>query len=511
MGKHAHRWTLRTGPQVVSSADTGGPGHRHEVRGATSGPPVSAGAGHVHKLYVDMLEIESGPAIAREEARIDMDDYGTGLGHKTVESLTSTMNKGILPDLVDPEHTYIFKTGELGLFDYWYTDRAGNYWKYTNAPEDHPDYDPRLGIPVMERKQPLPADNPQFFTFEGKKRNQAVPADLLADINESYSPIDSRNIWFEVYEREGDRRYVYLDSDIRENVDLWVQYQLRITDANIPNLRRFAVEKFNKPHVKDRIIAAVIMLMDQGLYELEELLDASVGDLEFVDSTVKFLGRKFLSDSEFLDFLTSLKAGREASAPLFMIPSVGGEGRLGTSHLASIFRYLRVSPTYLLSWNASYIYSKAINRLSFEKVDPEMVDMVALSEVKRTFGTQNDLQHLIDTKLRNSLLERYASVVEKSLVPRVAADDYAVLTVLSDLIGRRDDEIEFSTWLHVTPLHDLTPEEEVMVEEALDSALAEQEEEEGDAADKTDAEGNPVDTKETDGEGEEADLKKDQA
>ena len=169
MGKHAHRWTLRTGPQVVSSADDAGAGHRHEVRGAVSGPPISSGSGHVHKLMVDMLEIESGPSISKEAANRDMDDYGTGLGHKTVESLTSAggIAKGILPDLVDPDHTYVFKAGELGLFSYWYIDRANNYWRYSNAPEDHPEYDENLGIPVMDRNQPTPAENPPFFTFEG--------------------------------------------------------------------------------------------------------------------------------------------------------------------------------------------------------------------------------------------------------------------------------------------------------------------------------------------------------
>ena len=479
MDRHAHRWTLRTGPQVVSSAEPDVPYHRHEVRGGLSGPPISVSGGHTHKLAKDGIEIESGPVIPKEVAKKDMDDYGTGQGRSNAEALSSarSLNKAILPDLVDPDHTYIFKTGELGLFDYWYIDNANNYWKYTNAPEDHEDYDPNLGIPVMDRNQPTPAENPQFFTFEGSKRHMAVPEDLLADRNENYSAVDPKNVWFEVYERDGDRRYIYLDADVRENIDLWVQYQLRITDANIPNMRKFAVEKFNKPHVKDKIIAAIIMLMDQGLYELEDLVNASVADLEFIESTVKLLGRKFVTDPDFLDFLTSLKAGRDDSAPLFMVPSISGEAPLGIRHIASIFKYLKVMPTYLLVWSASYLYSKAVNRLSFELADPDEVDAMALSEVKRSFGTQKDLQHLIDTKLRTSLLENYKAALSKSMIPRVESDEYATLFVISDLIGRRDDEIEFSTWLHVTPFHELTPEEEAQVEESMDTALAQAEEE----------------------------------
>lgn len=494
MGKHAHRWTLRTGPQIVSSADTSEAGHRHEVRGAVSGPPIAVGAGHVHKLMVDRLEIESGPVISREEAKHDMDDYGTGLGHKTVESLAS-VKKGILPDLVDPEHTYVFKTGELGLNDFWYIDRGTNYWRYSNAPEDHPDYDPKLGIPIMYTNQPTPAENPQFFTFEGTKRHMAVPEDLLAERNEAYSPVDAKQIWFEVYEREGERRYIYLDSDIRENIDLWVQYQLRVTDANLPSLREFVVEKFNKPHVKDKIVAAIIMLMDQGLYELEELVNASVADIEFIDNTVKLLGRKIVTDGFFLDFLSSLRAGREGSAPLFMVPSVNGEGKLGVRHVASILAYLRVSPAYLLAWNASRIYSKALNRLAIEDVDVEHADGLALSEVKRTFGTQKDMQHLIDTKLRESLLSSYAENFGKSIVPRVESDDYAILSVDSDLLGRKEEEVEFSIWLHLTPLHDLSPEEEEMVEEAINTAFIEEAEADEEEP-ETDEEGAIVDSDE---------------
>jgi hypothetical protein len=345
----------------------------------------------------------------------------------------------------------------------------------------------------MSKDQPMPAENPQFFTFEGKKRSQAVPPDILADRNEAYNPLDPKNIWFEMYDREGEVRYIYLDSDVRENVDLWVQYQLRITDANIPSLRAFALEKFAGFQPKDKVIGAIIMLMDQGLYELEELINASVSDLEVIDNTVKLLGRKFICDPDFLDFLTSLVGPREPSSPLFVVSSLQGEGQIGTKHLASIFKFLKVSPAYLLSWHASHIYSRAVNRRAFEDTPTEEVDGLALSEVKRTFGTQKDMQYLIDSKLRSVLMDAYAGGdVEKSIVPRVVADEFSTLTVFSDLQGRREEEIEFSTWLHAQPMHDISPEEQAAVEEAVAADLAEQEEPEGEEA--LDSEGNPAES-----------------
>ena len=477
---HAHRWTLRTGPQVVSSV-TEGSGHQHEIRGTLSTPPIATGDSHIHELVRDHVAIESGPPIAFESSNKDMDDYGTGLG------TAADLHKGILPDLVDPEHSYVFKSGEFGLYDYWYIDGAHNYWRYTNAPEGDPDFCPDLGVPLMSKDQPMPAENPQFFTAEGRKRSQAVPPDLLAEENEEYNPLDPKNIWYEVYERETDRRYIYLDSDVRENVDLWVQYQLRITDANVPSLRNYALEKFNSFQVKDKVVGAIIMLMDQGLYELEELIEATVSDLSFIDKTVKLLGRKFICDPDFLDFLTSLLGDRDPSAPLFMVTSIQGEGKVGKKYLASVLRFLKVSPAYLLSWHASHIYSRVLNRLSFEDVDPDEVDGMALSEVKRTFGTQKDLQYLVDSKLRNILLANYGTEVAKSIVPRVESDEYTTLTVFSDLVGRRQDEIEFSTWLHAQPMHDITPEEQAEVEASV-AAAAEAEEEETEEV--TDADGN---------------------
>lgn len=487
---HAHRFTLRTGTQVVSSVTDDGSEHRHELRGRLTGPPIPLGDKHIHEIMMNNIIIPSGPPIPHAEASRDMDAYGTGLGS------ARDLSKGNLPDLVDPGHSYVFKSGEFGLYDYWYIDQAHNYWKYTNAPEDSPEYNPDLGMPVLVKDQPTMTDTPQFFTAEGKKRSMAVPPDVIAEENEAYSPLDAKNIWVEKYDREGNVRYVYLDSDIRENVDLWVQYQLRITDANIPSLRNFAVEKFISNMPKDKIVGALLMLMDQGLYELEELTNASVLDIEFIDNTVKLLGRKFVCDPPLLDFLTSLVGDRDKAAPLFMILSIQGEDKVGVKHLASIFKYLKVSPTYLLCWNASYTYSRAMNRLAFEKLDPIEADGRALSDVKRAFATQKDMQYMIDAKLRETLLQKYGEAVMKSIVPRVDTDEYSTLMVFSDLQGRRQEEIEFSTWLHASPMHDITPEEQAIVEEEVarvSEELAAAEEESGVA----DQEAGAVDTDKT--------------
>lgn len=397
---------------------------------------------------------------------------------------SNEIEKGLLPSLADPDHVYVFRSGFYGLYDFWYVDSFHNYWKYTNAPEDHEDYDPTLGIAVKAEDQPMPETNPQFYTADGRKRHMAVPPDVIPEENPDYNPIDSANVWFEVYEREDDRRYIYLDSDVRENIDLWVQYQMRVTDSNIPKFRSFAVEKFESAYAKDRLIGGILMLMDQGLYELEPLLEATVKDCEFIDNNVKLLGRKFVCDPKFLDFMTSLVGSRDPEAPLFVVESYRGEGRMGLKHMASVLKYLKVSPPYLLSWHASQMFSRIMGRLAHEGKDPITIEAEAFSELRRAFGTQKDLQHLVDIRLRQHLVDNYSEFFGKAIIPLTYADSYSTMLIFSDLMGRKEDELEFSSWLHAQPMHTITEEEQDQIDEALANKLEEEESEESDVADQ---------------------------
>lgn len=373
--------------------------------------------------------------------------------------MQQNIRKGILPDLVDPGHRYVFSTGDYGIKDYWYVDMRGNYWKYTNAPEDSPDFDPYAGVPLLVRGQPMPAETPEFFTPDGRKRHIEVPGGIIPDQNPNYDPHSILNAWFEVFAQDGTTRYVYLDANVRENLDLFVQYQLRVTDAGLPRLRKLATDMLQMKHPKDRIVGAIIILVDQGLFTVEELLNATVGDLYLIDDTVKLLGRKFRCDEYFLDFLTSLTGPRDPSAPLFQTNTVFGPARFGVNHIYSVFQYLRVSPHYLQAWHASHIFSRIVNRLAAEEVPLEDVEGLAMSELQRVFASSQEVRYLVDYKVRKVLLDRYADSVSKGLgLSRFTTDDYATLMIYSDLVGRRTDEREFSEWLHNEPMHDLTLE-----------------------------------------------------
>ena len=137
----------------------------------------------------------------------------------------------ILPNSVDPNHQYIFHTGEFGAhLLYHYQDMiSSNYFTYSNAPKDHPDHDPTLGDPIMLPDQPFLHNAPQFFSPEGYKRNMAAPDGVIVLPNLTYNPLELKNTWSEYYMSEmGDLRYIYTDKDVKENLDLYIQHQIRV-------------------------------------------------------------------------------------------------------------------------------------------------------------------------------------------------------------------------------------------------------------------------------------------
>lgn len=376
-----------------------------------------------------------------------------------------------MPD-TDSSHQYIYKSGEYGsMSQYWYRDAQGNYYRYTNAPVDSPDFDPFFGLPLMDPEQPVPEKNPEFFTAEGFKRSMAAPQGVEPTRNPAYNQKDPANLWFEAIQQGGQAAYIYLDADVRENIDLYVQYQLRVVDSGLPKMRQYATELFAGSHTKDRLTGALLMLVDQGYYDVEELVQATVGDVQFIDQAVMLLGRKFVCDLSFFDFMTSLVAQRSPQEPLFMFDTQQGKTPIGMNYLYAVFASVRTSPKFLLQWNASHLYSRIVNRMSFQQIPMEQVEAEAFDELARALTTRDDVRHLVDYKVRVALMRNYSSGVMKGLM-HLTTDDFGVAVVRSDLTSLREDEKEFSEWLHAEPMHDTSPAEEQAVQGELDAQQA---------------------------------------
>ena len=403
-----------------------------------------------------------------------------------------TIEKAVgLPSDMDEEHEYVHNTGFYGIRAYWYKDKAENYWKYTNAPEDHEEHDPRLGEPMIHPDQPLPHTDPEYFTEEGFKRNQALTPELLPERNPAYDPKSATQVWFEVATSGELVRFIYRDTDVRENLDLWVQQQLRVADASLLQYRRFAYDSFNGEHPKDKITGVILMLIDQALFLPEELADATVADLEFSDRTIRIGGKKFVCDDIMFDFFTSLSQDRKPSEPLFQLQTVHGLNSIGYNYLYAVLDTLNMNPHYLIAWHANHMFSRILHRMAIDKVPAEKVEDEAYEELARVLGTGDDVRFLVDVKVKNTLLDNYSQEeegeenfdeasepldelaeepVEKSTT-REMHDHYGVFQVSADLMERRSDELQFSIWLHAEPMHDLTPEEEDAIQEAIGAVI----------------------------------------
>lgn len=392
-----------------------------------------------------------------------------------------------LPLDMDEEHEYRYYTGFHEIRNYWWIDRAGNYWKYTNAPEGSADFNPHLGEPMIHPEQPLPTTNPEYFTEDGLKRHQAVAPGLIPQRNPDYDAKSPKELWFEVVESAGLTRYIYLDADVRENLDLWVQYQLRLADAGLLQYRKYAYDLFNGDHPKDKVTGVILMLLDQGLFLPEHLIDLTVADMEFIDKNVKLGGKKVNCDDALWDFFTSLSQDRTPEDPLFVLQTVHGRNSLGYNYIYSVLDNLKMDPNYLLAWHANHVFSKVLHRMSLDGLPLERASVEVYEEVAKVFSTTQDIRFMIDTKVKNILLENYEQdgtgtegeglpeePVEKALVFE-AQDSFGVPAIFSDLIDRRGDELEFSIWLHSEPMHDISPAEEERIEAAMAEVVAQQE------------------------------------
>jgi hypothetical protein len=394
----------------------------------------------------------------------------------------ATIEKALgLPQDMDPEHTYVYNTGYHSVRDFWWQDLASNYWRYTNAPVDSEDYDERFGDPLIHPEQPIQSTNPEYFTEDGFKRHQAVAPGFIPQRNPEYDPSNARSTWFEVISSGELTRYIYLDKDIRENLDLWVQYQLRLADANLLGYRKYAYDLYKGDNPKDKVLAVLLMLIDQALFTVEELVNLTIADLKFMDDTIILGGKSLVCDKELLDFFSSLVPTRVPSDPLFVLPTVHGRNSLGYNHVYSLLSSLRMDPIYLLAWHANHMFSKALSRMALSGVPSEDALAMAYEEVSAAFGkSTEDVAALIDTKVRSTLMENYESNGEQESEPSLdqapvqkSLGASGVRAVYSDLVDRKSDEIEFSVWLHSTPMHDISPAEQERISDAMDQLLEE--------------------------------------
>lgn len=368
-----------------------------------------------------------------------------------------------VPDRLDVQHEYTFSSGEYGLLRYWYKDVMGNYWAYTNAPEGSPDYNPYLGEPLLDLNQPLPHTDVPFFTPEGFKRNAGVPEGMGTNPNPAYNPGDLSNIWFEYYaDKDGEVRFIYLDKDVKENPYLWVQQQLRVTDSAINGFRAYAAKLMGSSHPLDKNLAVIMVLADQGVFDVSWLANAAVKDLSFVDKTVLMFGRKFVCDEALLMYLASLTTNKNPDDPLFAVDTAYGKYPITLGTIHGLFAGLAMSPVFLKTWQINQIYSRIMHRLFSQGMDVLSASSRVYDEMASLLFPVQDLSLYVDTKLVSKLAEGF-DTIEKAIPG--GDKPLGTLSIESTLSSKTNDEQEFSAWVHKEPLHNITDEDRAALEE----------------------------------------------
>lgn len=362
---------------------------------------------------------------------------------------------------LDPNHKFSYVGNEFGPIKlFWYQDRAENYWLYSNAPEGHPDHDLILGEPFFNSEQPTPSVTPEFFSPEGFKMNVSCPPEAQFTFNEAYNPKDRLNSWYGMYTSgEGQASYVYLDKDVRENLYLFVQQQIRLIDANLPKFRKFYAALFSSENKHDKIIGSCLLLMEQGFFSIEDITGLKVKDLDVKSDYIVLAGKRLSCDTAFFDFIVELTQGRDMEAYLFEEPTFFGEATPVTSYLLySICAYLNVSPKFLPYSKASITFSQIVHKNLETGVSGESVEAMSDMELANNLFTSFKVSFYVNPQLRKTLLDKYQKGITKSF-GNVKGDNTGLLHIDSTMYQMNSQELEYSQWLHSMPLHALSSDE----------------------------------------------------
>lgn len=408
-------------------------------------------------------------------------DFGKSLEHVTallVESMTKAMGGFVMRDKgVDPTHTYSHREGTEDHPRYYFRDQGGNYVRYTNAPNGHPDASSLDGDPAVHPAEPDATKAPQFFSPDGRKLSRAPAEGAEVQWNPSYHPSDPQNLWFGrwVEPMTGEHAYTYLDSDIRSVPELLLHQQNALTDVRLPVLRSYTRRLSTSPHLKDRVTALGLALVDQGRVRLQELGALKVEDAKQVDGLWQ-LGQRFIyADRRASSLLSLLTRGRHPEEPLMAVPMMKMNGDLdaekirvvGPHYLEGILEQIGLSGAALQVYHATQAFSREVQRLLVEnKVPWDSACAYATAQVATDLGydlrqemnVEQTLplirQLLIDPVVVEVLARNAKQFGMLGDVPTLLPYPGRAISYVSlDLSTRTADEQDFSAWLHSYPAH----------------------------------------------------------
>lgn len=408
-------------------------------------------------------------------------DFGKGL-HFAAALLHEEMAKAtggfVMRDKgVDPTHTYSHREGTEDHPRYYFRTQNGDYVRYTNAPGGHADASKFNGDPAVHFAEPSAGKAPQFFSPDGRKLTRAPAQGIDIQWNRNYHPQDPENLWYGrwVEPSTGEHAYTYLDADIRGIPELLIHQQNALTDVRIPVLRSYVARLSTSPHLKDRVTALGLALVDQGRMRLQELGALKVADVYEEDSLWCLGNRYIYADRRTRGLLTLLTRARHPEEPFLAVPLVKMDGDLDTDkiriigphYLEGILEQIGLSAAALQVYHATQTFSREVQRILYEGCTPwEIACAYATAQVAAEMGydlrEQMDLEQALPL-VRELLIDPVVvEVLERNANQNKLCDGdprlldlpgRPVSYVSLDLNTRTADEQDFSAWLHAYPVH----------------------------------------------------------
>lgn len=378
--------------------------------------------------------------------------------------------------------TYSHKEGNDMYPKYMYKDEYGNYSSRANAPKGHSDYDSAFGDAEDDDFGPETA--PQFFTPDGRKMSRAPYTDADVQWNPNYHRNDQQNLWAArwVNPVTGEHEYAYIDSDLRDNSQYKINRQNALTDNRLPHFRQYVAALFKSVHQKDKTVAVILALLDQGRFRVRELMALRVGDVQMNREVLTIGRRKVHGDPNLVQHLGTLTSNRHPMEPLFAVAPVGVNGdmdhakmrRIGPHFVVNLLEEVGVSAESLQTYHASQTYSMEMQRIfGSHNVGYGAAHHFALLEVASEMG--HNLDNVEDFESAIYAIEQAAIdpvVVQaikvtcekmgigasgEQMLRRPVFDSIPHVSMV--LTGRTPDEEEFSRWLRMVPLHNFPGQE----------------------------------------------------
>ena len=287
-----------------------------------------------------------------------------------------------------PDVHYVGKVGDHEAPTFLYeAQEGGNVVQGTNAPLDHPDYDPNRGEPVVHEHEVSPENHPEYFDEQGKKLNRPIPHDTEVETNENYDPDKTKgNFWVKRFQdpETGESAYAYYHRDQVLDPRLRNNTSIRHFDAQLPKIRAWYQQQMMSAESGDRAAGLLVALADQAKLPIKNGLQSmTVGQVKLGNNKATFTltsGKpvEVTLDRTPMKILQELTEGKDENEVLFSIDNNDFDYFTFANFLKNVFG---VDPSAIHAYQVTELFSKEFNKLT--RQGSEELTMQKLDEYKQ--------------------------------------------------------------------------------------------------------------------------------